>query len=377
MNKPLDLLFKPIEDKTIVWLGHKNEYLVLQNEAANILKQIQQNKTIESIAEQVSIKLNLPFEDTKNFIENLKKNTLNDFENKELPEEVLKEELPDDFQFIKYYKINELVFKVAFNNELELSYVHPKFAHLVIKETEKIDYTFSVFTKGSNIYFYVDKEFIGGWSNNEIHFFQGKFSMELIQKIHNLEESEWLGVFHASAVSNGKKAMLFLGDSGNGKSTSLSLLQAHGFTCLADDFVPVDAKSQNIYSFPAAISIKKTSVPVLLPFYPELETSAEYHFKRLNKIVRYLQPNNSDYTSFLPCENLVFIKYKKDSGIQINEITKLSAFEQLVPDSWLSPKMNNSKVFLEWFSGLKCYQITYSNNQKMVNTVTKLFANEL
>lgn len=377
MNKTLDLLFKPIEDKTIVWLGHKNEYLVLQNEAAYILKEIQQNKTIESIAEQISIKLNIPFEETKNFIEHLKEDTLTKFTKKEQSEKTLQEELPKDFQFIKYYKINNLIFKVAFNDELELSYVHPKFAHLVIEKPKHINYTFSVFTKESNIYFYVDEEFIGGWTNKEIHFFQGKFSMELIQKIHNLKENEWLGVFHASAVSDGKKAMLFLGDSGNGKSTSLSLLQAHGFTCLADDFVPVDAKNQNVYSFPAAISIKKTSVPVLLPFYPELETSAEYHFKRLNKIVRYLQPNNSDYTTFLPCENLVFIKYEKDSDIQINEITKMAAFEQLVPDSWLSPIANNSKIFLDWFSNLKCYQITYSDNTKMVNTVAKLFANEL
>lgn len=47
--------------------------------------------------------------------------------------------------------------------------------------------------------------------------------------------------------------MLFLGDSGNGKSTSLSLLQANGFTCLADDFVPVDANTKKVYSFPAVI----------------------------------------------------------------------------------------------------------------------------
>lgn len=77
--------------------------------------------------------------------------------------------------------------------------------------------------------------------------------MELIQKIHNKEEQEWLGVFHASAVSNGKKAILFFGDSSNGKTTSLSLLQANGFTCLADNFVPVDANTKRVYSFPAVI----------------------------------------------------------------------------------------------------------------------------
>ena len=149
---------------------------------------------------------------------------------------------------------------------------------------------FEVFINHNYIFLYVNNTFIGSWSPDNLHYFQGKFSMELIQKIHQKEEKEWMGVFHASAVSDGKKAILFLGDSGNGKSTSLAILQANGFTCLADDFVPVDVKKQKVYSFPAAISIKKSSLETLLPMYPELESSAEYHFKRLHKIVRYLKP---------------------------------------------------------------------------------------
>ena len=43
--------------------------------------------------------------------------------------------------------------------------------------------------------------------------------MEFIQAMYDREESELMGVFHASAVSNQQKAVLFLGDSGNGKST--------------------------------------------------------------------------------------------------------------------------------------------------------------
>lgn len=38
MIKKLDLLFKPIEDKTIVWFSTKNEYSVLENITADILK---------------------------------------------------------------------------------------------------------------------------------------------------------------------------------------------------------------------------------------------------------------------------------------------------------------------------------------------------
>jgi serine kinase of HPr protein (carbohydrate metabolism regulator) len=239
------------------------------------------------------------------------------------------------------------------------------------------DHEIDVFIHHKYIFLYVNRKFIGAWSRKEIHFFQGKFSMEFIQKIHNKQENEWLGVFHASAVSNKEKAILFLGDSGNGKSTSLALLQANGFNCLADDFVPVDAKKQEVYSFPAAISIKKNSLQTLLPIYPELETSAEYNFKRLNKIVRYLKPNNLDFKAHLPCNDLVFIKYQKEAKLVYTKISNIEAFQQLVPDSWLSPIKENAEVFLNWFEKINCYQLTYSNNKEMIETVSKIFKNDL
>ena len=255
--------------------------------------------------------------------------------------------------------------------------VHPKFSHLEIKETKKIAHYYSVNTHKDHIIFSIDGKLIDNWHIKDVHYFQGKFSMKLVEHLHQKKEDEWMGVFHASAVSNDKESMLFLGDSGNGKSTSLALLQANDFTCLADDFVPIDVKNKEVYSFPSAISIKKKSLDTLLPIYPELKSSAEYHFKRLNKIVRYLIPNNTDYSNRLACKALVFIKYEKDSGLNIKEISKIDAFEQLVPDSWLSPIAYNVQVFLDWFSKLPCYQLTYSDNKKMIETVHRIFNDDL
>jgi hypothetical protein len=81
--------------------------------------------------------------------------------------------------------------------------------------------------------------------------------MALIQKIHQIEEKEWIGVFHTSTVSNSEKLILFLGDSRNEKNTSLGSLRANSFTCLADDFVPIDIYNKEVYSFYTPISIKK------------------------------------------------------------------------------------------------------------------------
>jgi len=49
----------------------------------------------------------------------------------------------------------------------------------------------------------------------------------------------------------------------------------------------------------------------------------------------------------------------------------------LVPDSWLSPKKENAATFLEWFATLNCYQITYSQTNEMVASVSKIFNNDV
>lgn len=379
MKQISQFLHKPIEDKTIVWFKNSNEYLVLENTTADILKRLHKGLSVKEIATALSKKLAVPLDKTIDFVLDLEQKmyTPKTDAKSEIINDYRDVKIPETFAFVKYYKVNNVIFKISYASETELSYVHPKFAHLDIEKSLDFEHTFDVFIENKFIFFYVDKTFIGAWSNKEIHYFQGKFSMELIQKIHQKGEDEWMGVFHASAVSNGKKSILFLGDSGNGKSTSLALLQANKFSCLADDFVPIDAKKQEVYSFPAAISIKKSSLDTLLPIYPELKTTAEYNFTRLNKIVRYLKPNNDSYFNHLPCNDLVFIKYEKDSSLQCKKITNVEAFQQLVPDSWLSPIKNNAEIFLNWFEKLRCFQLTYSNNEEMIATVSKIFDNEL
>lgn len=373
--KPTKTLYKVIEDKTITWFKNSNEYIVLENTTADILKRLGKGISVKDIAKGLSKKLDVPVEKAEDFVINLSKKiyTPKSTSKKEIVNDYRDIKKPTAYEFVKFYKINNVAFKVSYLSETELSLVHPKFSHLVTNENLAFDNKFDVFINTNFIFLYVNNKFIGSWSNNDVHYFQGKFSMELIQKIHQKEESEWLGVFHASAISNGKKSMLFLGDSGNGKSTSLALLQANGFTCLADDFVPVDAKNQEVYSFPASISIKKNSLETLIPIYPELKNGKEYHFTRLNKVVRYLKPNNDDFFAHLPCNDLVFIKYEKDSELICKKISKIDAFRQLIPDSWLSPKMENAQIFLDWFSGLNCYQLIYSENDKMIQKVSEIF----
>jgi len=376
MSSPL--LTKTIEDKRYLWLEGTNQYVVLEHEAYSGVEKLINGELAKTIAIHLETTLSVPFEAALKFVKELKERVLNSsitVQEKSIIE-LSKVTIPDNFKIITTYRVNSALIKVSYKGDLEASYIHPKFAHLETETADK-EIDFKVFTANDKIYLAINNKVKYGWSKEEIHYFQGKFSMEFIQAMYHKEESEWMGVFHASAVSNQQKAVLFLGDSGNGKSTSLALLQKHGFQCLADDFVPVAATNKEVYHFPAAISVKNSSLQTLAPLYPLLNDTKEYHLKRLNKRVRYLPPNYTDTQTHLACKDLVFIKYQKDVALSFSKISKQKAFEQLVPDSWLSPKKENAATFLEWFATLNCYQITYSQTNEMVASVSKIFNNDV
>ena len=378
MNKKV--LFSDIEDKTAVWFENSNQYVLLEKRAAQIIQDLKNEVPIEDIAKDLGSEFEIPVEKAIDFIKDLEKNIFipNQKENEQKNDILEASKVPLEYELSKLYKINNLIFQVDFSGEFELSLVHPKFAHLeIITTSEKVNHHYKVFTDKDHTFLYVDAIFIGAWAYQDIHYFQGKISMQVVQHLHKKPEKDWLGVFHASAVSDGNNGMLFLGDSGNGKSTSLALLQAYNFHCIADDFVPVSALTQDIFSFPAAISIKKNSLDVLLPFYPELKTTAEYHFTRLKKIVWFLPPRNKNSITDVPCKGFVFIKYDKNIDFELTEISSIEAFEKLIPDSWLSPISENVTSFLDWFATIPCYRIVYSNNDRMISEVSKLFTNVL
>ena len=50
MKKQSNFLYKTAEDKTIVWFENSNEYLILENTTADILKRLSKGISIDEIA---------------------------------------------------------------------------------------------------------------------------------------------------------------------------------------------------------------------------------------------------------------------------------------------------------------------------------------
>ncbi|NVK53256.1 MAG: hypothetical protein HWD85_10005 [Flavobacteriaceae bacterium] len=372
-----EIIVKKIEQKNIIWFENSNSYLLLEDIVAKIILKIQNNVSVKEIKDWCTLKLVSPKDISHSFVDDVV--NLYKQQTKTSKNDVGKEinySTPNIYYSSKYYLIHETVFFMQFQTEYHESLIHPKFAHLEITSPTSYQNCYQIFEAANSIIFFKNKTLIKDWTREEAHLFQGKLSMHILIDIYKIPENNWLGVFHASAITDKKNAILLLGDSGNGKSTSLALLNAHGIDCLADDFVPVDSHKK-IRSFPAAISVKKNSVQTLLPYYPNLKETAEFHFKRLQKIVRYLPVKNINYNIQSSCKALIFIKYNKEVELEISLISKTTAFEKLIPDSWISPIKDNVNLFLDWFLELPCYQLTYSNNQKMIATVKKIFADDL
>lgn len=371
------ILSKKIENKKIVWFENSNQYVVLEPLVYEIITELTQKKDIETTSQLVAERLTLPKEVAREFVRDVNRKILTPNTMQTVDQTKKKRcKIPEKFLFEKCYQINSKVFHVQFSSEFELSLIHPKFAHLEIPKVTKRDTLFQIVTHLEDTFLIQDSVFIGSWSLENMHYFQGKFSMKIIESMYQKSEKEWMGVFHASAIQRDGKSLFILGDSGNGKSTSLALLQNQGFDCVADDFVPIDV-AKKVHVFPAGISIKKNALPILVDRYPILRGSAEYRYTGLSKIVRYLPPENINYQKNYPCKALVFIKYDVSKTCELSKITSLEAFEKLIPDSWISPLAKNVTVFLDWFSTLPCYRLTYSNNKVMYSSIKDIFNGSL
>lgn len=371
-------LRKNIEGKSIIWFQNSNEYLVFESKTADIIENILEGESLEKIGQGVADDLDVPYEKAIDFVINIDENIVKKQCTKK-DEAVLSyqhQKFEKNYTFKKYYEINDKVFLIEYESEFEEDLIHPKFAYLETKSKKTADLHLQIFTNHGHTFLLKNGNYFNDWSRKEIHYMQGKVSMLLVEEIYEKDESQWMGVFHASALSNGKKSILFLGDSGHGKSTSLALLQGQKFDCIADDFVPV-SNEKKIHPFPSAISVKHTSWDMLANYYPNLNSEKDYHFVSLNKKVKYLPPTEQNFNHIFDCDTLIFIRYYKDIDTLFSPMTHLEAFQRLLPDSWISPIQENVSSFLDWFSNMKCYSLTYSNNQEMFEIVEKVFNDDL
>ena len=367
-----DYLVKEVENKRWIWFKKANTYLQLEEEAFLVFDKIQKS-TILPI-EWCAKKFNISVEEASESV-----NAINEITTEELTREPQeRNKLAEGIRaetvfFSRYtYSFQASNFEFCYGDAKIETMFHPLFAHL--QNTEKIEnpIVLKIFVSQNAYHLFVNENGIGSWAFNEDHILKGQVFMTLLNYAYAKKENDWLGVLHASAIGDDKNSVLFLGDSGNGKSTASAIALASGLSLIADDFVPVDTNAK-VLTFPAAISVKKQALEFLSIRFPELLKAKEYELKAMNKTVRYLAPSFIK-NSPRKIKALVFIQFTKDVDFELRKMDRHKAFQYLVVDAWLSPEEKNARFFLDWIAKIPIYSLRYSNNQKMVFAVKSLIS---
>ncbi|MEZ4793707.1 MAG: hypothetical protein R2783_09665, partial [Gelidibacter sp.] len=274
-----------------------------------------------------------------------------------------------------YYVFGDSHITINYASNRLLQLIHPYLQHASVAHSLDTQVVFDLFGDGDFLYLFKNQSFIGSYETQHFHFLQGKFAMQLTTSIYNNEESDWMATFHASTICNDKEAIMVIGDSGSGKSTLSALLMAHGYDLLADDFTPMLAKNQHLYRFPAAISIKKGAFEMIERLFGDFKSQASQQSNSKPITVKYLPPAKPFRNSqkHFSCHKLVMVNYSSGIKSKLCACAPEKILQTFIPDSWISPNPEYSKLFLNWLKELTFYELTYSDNDFAITKFNELF----
>ena len=368
-NLPFSIAQKISEEDSIVWLKKSNKYLVLNTNTLELIKKkssLSSKDFLTLITESLNVDVSIAKKINKDISE-----LLLESEELELKQNIKLSDPIKPCQLINYYSFNNTIIKVGFDSEETKSLIHQKYRHLAINHVNSYDVEYAIFNSGDTLFIYKNNQIVGSWDSTQLHEFQGKFSMELICSFYNKTEHDWMGVFHASTISKNNRSIMFTGDSGNGKSTLVSILMANGYNVIADDFSPVLRTDFKTYCFPSAISIKEKSFNLIEQLYPNFINYNEYYINELKGNVKYLPPISKETSA--NCSSVIWVKYAEGTESSLKKVSIQDALKKILPDAWISNKEVNAKAFLKWIEKTAFYELNYSDNNKLIDIINSYF----
>ncbi|MEZ4801882.1 MAG: hypothetical protein R2797_03855 [Gelidibacter sp.] len=365
-----------IGNNYVLWFERSNSYVVISATTYRLLSFFFESQNKETFIQQLQEYFNISENEAKSYFTDFScfLDDLNP-ENHTLERKESISKIPSP-KFSHQYNFDNSSIVINYGSEKLSQLIHPYLQHALIKDSKSAKTVFDIFDDHGLLYLFKNKSFIGSYNMASFHFLQGKFAMELVTSIYDNSESDWLATFHASTVCNEEEAIMIIGDSGNGKSTLSALLMAHGFDLLADDFTPMLAKNQQLYRFPAAISIKKGAFKTIEDLFEDFKSLKSQKSNSKPITVKYLPPSKPFKSSQkqFECHKLVRVKYSENSLNELCKATSETILQTFIPDSWISPKSEHSKKFLDWLSNLKFYELTYNDNDFAIAKFKELFA---
>jgi hypothetical protein len=368
-EQPFSIAQKISEEDSIVWLKESNKYIVLNSTILALIKK-KSSFSSKDFLTLITESLNVTSSVAKRINKDISE-LLTETKKVQLKTSTKHPDIVKPCKLIQYYSFHNIIIKVGFDTEETKSLIHQKYSHLVIDKGNIYDVEYKIFNSDNTLFILKNNQLVGSWDSDQLHEFQGKFSMELMCSFYNKTEHDWMGVFHASTISKNNHSIMFTGDSGNGKSTLVSILMANGYNVIADDFSPVLRSDLKTYCFPSAISVKEKSFDLIEQLHPKLKSSNEYYINELKGTVKYLPPKSKETSA--NCSSVVWVQYSETTENSMKKISTQEALKKFLSDAWISNKEVNAKAFLKWIKKTAFYELNYADNDKLISIINNYF----
>jgi len=370
---------KKAGDFRIVWLQSPNRYIVLQKPAFDVFKRLANGESEEETAQWFSKNYDIPREEALFFTQDIHANI------KQLEAGIFLAEYPksDNLDTSRLHNQQSNLSKkyLIFGKRIQFSYynswlmdmVHPGLAHMEVHSEETAAVQFCLFQDADELILKINNDRFIRWPVDKPEYFKGAVSLQLLNFLYGLNDHDWMGAFHAAAVSKNNQAVLISAPSGFGKSTLSALLTAKGLNLISDDLVPISRKYQQIFPFPAGISVKPGALEILSSFFPELKNTKTHLNTSTGKEVTYIAPASEVAPEAATIKAILFPEYNKNVDFEWEKVDNISVLNDFISESWIAGDENAVSTFFDWFFQLPCYRLRYSSSEMAVQKIQELF----
>ncbi len=237
--------------------------------------------------------------------------------------------------------------------------------------------------------YYLQSEALPGGSSRSFRFEESgllkhRLYTTITSYIYGIPEEVWMSFIHASALTNGREALLLPSASGSGKSTITALLQLppdksiygsrNDLFFMSDDFTAIAAESAKAYPFPAAINVKEGSFDAIKHYYDTSRDADANYIEPAGSKARFLCPRLPEKNPYgaQPVKNIIFIKYNPGVTFRLSKLDTLSALAAFHEEAWVSQNPVHARRFIDWFATLDCHRLEYTDSRKAVQVIRNL-----
>ena len=370
----MDVLVKKYGTTHALWFKESRSFLLLEEPAFDVYRMQQEKMDRQEIVDFCQAKYGHIERRVGSFVDEVS-GLLADYNSPKAAQQLSQKEHFDDTVKAAHiiesvvYKIDNKTIRINYGHKNLFHAIHPLQAHLAISENEEANHVIDCFVEGDTLICKYNGKLVEAFKTDAVEYFTGNVRQLQYSIVFDKGFYDWMAMLHASGVVQDKQAVLFSAAAGSGKTTISALLKAKGYGYLSDDFIAVD-KTGRASPFPAAISVKEGSVPVLSEFYPELQKTPEEH-TFIGKTVRYIPVCNTDESTAdgVPVKAFVFVQYSANAKAVFKAVQKREALQLLLKETWVNPEPEFVKAFFDWIDRTEFYRLTYSRTEEALATV--------